>query len=97
MGPGIVRGNMALNQRKNEVMGQGPGKMQHLAGTSLETKLPRDHCNLGSWPPSPESPSLRGGIRGPASGPLLALFFAFDRVPEVSSKSPDLFSVAEGQ
>lgn len=77
-------------------MGQGPGKTQHLAGTLLETKLPRDHSNLlGSWPPSPESPSLGGGVRGPAQGPLLALFCAFHRVPEVSSKSPDIFSVVE--
>lgn len=50
--------------------GQGPGKMQHLAGTLLETKLPRDHSNL-----------LGGGHRPRSLPASVVAFGAQPRVP----------------
>lgn len=73
--------------------------MQHSLRTLLEiTELPGDHAYfLGSWPRVAEASSFLGGVRGPAPGPFLVLFFAFDQDPEVSSKCRDLFRTAEMQ
>lgn len=68
LGPGLREGQCGLqhpntteNRRKNEERRQGPGKHATSLGDLAGNQVAPGSL-LGSWPPSSESPSLRGGV-----------------------------------